>query len=92
MTDAQKLKVRQLMKEVAAETEEAERKFRNGLDAHPPEVAIVVLMEEVGKLSRAVQRVQLAANSEVANEWRREHRHRIVSCISVLQRFSLMRF
>ena len=83
------LVLRRLQKLVNEETEEARAKYQNDLSDHDPSVAVVVLVEEIGKVARSVNKMGMAADDSIAQQWRDEQNQRIVTSISILQRMYL---
>ena len=83
------LVLRRLQKLVNEETEEARTKFQNDLSDHDPSVAVVVLVEEIGKVARSVNKIGLAADGSIAQQWMDERNQRIITSISILQRMYL---
>ena len=49
-------------------------------------VAVVVLVEEIGKVARPVNKIGMAADDSIAPQWRDEQNQRIITSISILQR------
>ena len=81
--------LRELQDLVDAETEAARRRFPTPMEHETLELQVSVLVEEVGKLSRAGNKLGLSADDQVADQWRREAVHRAVTSISILQRYVL---
>ena len=83
------LALRRLQKLVNKETEEARTKYQNDLSDHDPSVAVVVLVEDSGKVARSVNKIGMATDDSIARQWRDEQNKRIVTSISILQRMYL---
>ena len=85
--------LRELQDLVDAETEAARRRFPTPMEHETLELQVSVLMEEVGKLSRAGNKLGLSADDQVSDQWRRkeggEAVRRAVTSISILQRYVL---
>ena len=81
MKSFETLALRRLQKLVNEETEEARAKYQNDLSDHDPSVAVVVLVEEIGKVARSVNKAGMAADDSVAQQWRDEQKqtHRYVN-------------
>jgi hypothetical protein len=77
---------RRFAAEVERHTEEARRKF--GDDHDSPYYWLGVLTEEVGKLSRAVNKLNIAVDLDVRAQWTREGRHRLTTIASLARRMA----
>ncbi len=79
----------------------ARRRFRRAVEDHTAEARtrwhrmedhatadqwIVVMLEEVGKLARCVNKLHLAEDRDVRRHWSDEAMHRMISVASVLDR------
>ena len=94
MEAAEKLLIRQLHKEVEAETDEARHRFDYlKLNIETPGVPLafaeIVLIEEVGKLVRCHNKLRVVQDAEIIKQWRSEQHHRFVTTGSVLERLYL---
>lgn len=78
--------LRELQIHVEMETDEARGRFPTALEHEAYGVQMAVLMEEVGKLARAGNKIGLSADEETADRWCREAVLRIIKSISILQR------
>ena len=91
MKDAERLRLRQLHAMVRAHTEDARAKFQVPLEERDPGFWMMVLFEEAGKLARTYLKLSIvpAGSDAVARHWREERDHRIVVCLSILERLWL---
>lgn len=92
MTDAERLKLRQLHTRVSEETLKARGKFdtiRHNLEEVDLAYGLGGLVEEVGKLHRTFNKLRIATDSTVVAQWRTERDHRFVTCLSMLERLYL---
>ena len=51
-----------------------------------PEEQLVVLVEEVGKLSRAINKLRITKDEKVRKQWIAERDHRLITIASVTAR------
>ena len=58
------------------------------LEEVTPEEQLVVLVEEVGKLSRATNKLRIASAPEVRRQWQEEREARLVTIASVAARIA----
>ena len=88
MALAERMMLRQLQAEVQAETVHARKKLPAPRDVEslPAVYGLNATVEEVGKLARCYNKLVIAEIPEVRAQWRNEARHRMVTCLSLLER------
>jgi hypothetical protein len=83
---------KQFARRVERHTEEAREKFQSciHLDRDLPDTFywLSVLLEEVGKLSRACNKLAIAADSDVQAQWGKEAQHRLLTIASMARRMA----
>lgn len=81
-------------KDVETETKSARAKFTAPgchleRDINDRAFWLNVIMEEVGKLSRTINKLSLnPADERIKEQWEREGYHRILTCVSLLRRLA----
>ena len=60
------------------------------LEDHSREEQIVVLVEEVGKLARASNKMRICSDDAVHSDWKAEYRHRLMTIASVVSRLAVL--
>ena len=89
LTHAEKLLLRRWQNHTNAETDRARDAFPVPFEDQGSGQSMNVLLEEVGKVARCFNKVYLAADDEVAEEWRKELRYRMTTTRSILDRIYL---
>lgn len=92
LSEAKRLRLRHLHKQVIEETNSASHKF-DLLHANLEEVDVALgltaLIEEVGKLARTMNKLRIAKESDVIQKWRLERDRRFVTTLSLVERLYL---
>lgn len=84
-------RLRQLQREVAACTDRARDKFPKdkAIETLPLVYGQNALVEEVGKLSRCLNKLVIAEDTRVIMDWEQEASHRMITCMSLLERMHI---
>lgn len=90
MTSAQRLKLRKFFADVLQHSAAVRYRFSTAggrdLEDVTREEQLVVLVEEVGKLSRAINKLRIVQDQTTAASWEHECRHRLLTIASVAAR------
>ncbi|MCY3784629.1 MAG: hypothetical protein OXG79_12720 [Chloroflexi bacterium] len=92
MTSQQRSALIRFHKKVRKHTHDVRHRFSSvgvaDLEDVTPEEQVVVLVEEVGKLSRAVNKLRIATDPDARQGWVAERDHRLVTVASVAARIA----
>ena len=91
MTDVDRLRLRKILRLANEESAASNQKFPVHLEEQPLDIINTVLSEHVGKISRSINKLSLAADDSVRLYWIKERERHIVTCISILLRMYLHR-
>lgn len=91
LADHERLLLRQLHRRTAEESVEARKRFPDdkAIETLPMAYGITALVEEIGKLARASNKLVIASDAEVIRQWRQEINDKIRTSISLLERIYL---
>lgn len=78
--------LRELQLHVETETDEARERFPVPLELDTRAQQMASLMVQVGKMAEAGGKIELSADDQTADRWRREFVHRAIASISIIQR------
>ncbi len=92
MNESDTILLRGLHKQCLVETESARVKFPadKAVETLPLVYGQNALIEEIGKLSRCFNKLVIATDADVVQQWREEANRRIVTSISLLHRMYLI--
>ena len=91
LADHERLLLRQLHRRTSEESVEARQRFPSdkAIETLPMAYGITALVEEIGKLARASNKLVIAEDEEVIRQWRQEVNDKIRTSISLLERIYL---
>ena len=94
LTDAERLRLRKFHREVVDHTIHARKRWEatpNSLerDESPIGDYFLVFVEELGKLARTYNKLDIVVDPKIRKEWQIERDHRLVTCSSMLDRIAL---
>lgn len=84
---------RRFYREVEEHTALARSKFKRSsthleIGLPPKAFWIAVLVEEVGKLTRVTNKLSIASDPKVRDQWNREGRHRLITIATTVRRMA----
>jgi hypothetical protein len=84
--------IRKFWKDVEDNTAIGRKKFERAQTTlendMPKSIWMTVLNEEIGKLNRCCNKLLLASDPQVREQWEKEGYHKILTCSSVLRRLA----
>lgn len=91
----QKSRISAFHRKVMEHTEKVRFRFSStgakDMEDTTPEEQLVVLTEEVGKLSRAINKLRIVKDPQIRKQWEDEHAHRLMTIASVTARIASIR-
>ena len=89
MDNKEKMSLRKLQRLADAETITARPRFEFGIEDSSPYVGLAVLYEQIGKMSRCFNKMGLAHDEEIRQQWQRELKENFVKSVSIIDRMYL---
>jgi len=89
MEDHERLLLRALHRRALDEADSARTAFNRSVESDPIIFGQNSLVEEIGKLSRCFNKLHIAADRKITQQWEMEADHRIETSVSLLYRIYL---